>query len=401
MWKPFENLIKHTAGSMPANGVPPIVPLRRSTIQLSQLKPGHAILFSESCPLPQLRARKCPIRAVRTYKFGNDTVKSYQLLVEGAEQFSLSVAEDADGHYLAISRQLDPAEQEEWFGRDALSFFTEPSTARTIRCKADRLSEGAWSAERYIKSVDWVDGKLTSERREETPFHYSLLLNETGEKALEIEHYDTVGASNFYVTVYRPVEDILTIAEAIPPVLQPLPTRTEEKVVPLAAQPVFTTPEPEPVAPPAPRPPRTDFRRTHADQPLFLEQEHATSAPAKPEPVKARPPEPALPSFLLSRENEAYISLDEVIPPEPERVRCSVTAAKAIIDVSLQRGVRVRDVLRDLLGLDSTLSEEVIFELPLTEKDYRILAQRYKLRPDHREEIRQRLQEDLRRKLLS
>lgn len=368
-------------------------------------------MFAEGCPLPQLRGRKCPIRGIRTYRFGGETVKSYLLSVEGAEGFSLSVAEDAEGHYLAISRQLNEMEQDQWFGRDALSFFTEESTAKTIRCKIDRVIEAAWAAERYIKSVDWVPGILLGETRGESPFHYNLLVNETGEKALEIEHYDTVNYNHVSITVYRPVEDILTIAEAIPHIPAPPVHHTQ---APSSSDsfrgsiPVMDSrdgrendgtekpiPAPQPVAPINGKP-RPDFRRATE------EEIHVLSTPAVVLEEKiTEPPEPPLPSFLMSRENEAYISLDEVIPPEPERVRCSVTAAKAIIDVSLERGVRVRDVLRDLLGLESALSEEVIFELPLTEKDYRILAQRYKLRPDHRDEIRVRLQEELRRKLLS
>jgi hypothetical protein len=59
----------------------------------------------------------------------------------------------------------------------------------------------------------------------------------------------------------------------------------------------------------------------------------------------------------------------------------------------------VRDVLRDMLGLESALSDEVVIELPLSDSDYRILAMRYKLRPDHRIEIRARLEEELQRQL--
>lgn len=384
MLKSFRQLLIQNAGSLPAASAPPMVPLRRTTLPLHQLKPGNAIMFSESCPLPQLRARKCPVQSVRTYRFGQETVKSYQFTADGTQPFSLAIAEDADGHYLAISRQLNGPEQDQWFGRDALSFFTEPSTAKTIRCKADRVIEGAWMGERYGKIVDWVEGALVN-GKSESAFHYNLLVNDTGEKALEIEHYDAVGHTNVFVTVYRPVEDILTIAEAIPQIPVPELRRPEPAREPVSAR----------------MAPRPDFRR------MSEEQIHIAPTPVpEPEPELAAPAVPAveetpLPSFLLSRSNEQYLSLDEVIPPETERVRVSTRAAKALIDVSLERGVRVRDVLRELLGLESALSDDVIFELPLTERDYRMLAQRYKLRPDHTDEIRARLQDDLRKKLLS
>lgn len=378
MLKSLHQLLSHNAGSMPVQQpvVLPAVPLRRSVLPVQQLKVGNAVMFSESCPIPQLRARKCPIHAIRSYRFGNDTVQNYQLNVEGDTRFSIAIAEDEDGHYLALSRQLDEAEQDVWFGRDALSFFTEPSTAKTIRCKADRSREGAWAGDRYAKIVDWTEGLLLGVNKQDGAFHYNLLVDETGEHALEIEHYDALETNQVYVTVYRPTDDILTIAEAIPDI--PVPPRAAEPAKPA----------------PVRAAPRPDFRRVSEEE-IHI----APMAPTVDEPLLLD--DTPLPSFLTSRASEQYISLDEVIPPEAERVRCSIRAAKALIDVSLERGVRVRDVLRELVGLESALSEEVIFEMPLSERDYRTLAQRYRLRPDHKEEIRLRLQEELRKKLLS
>jgi hypothetical protein len=108
---------------------------------------------------------------------------------------------------------------------------------------------------------------------------------------------------------------------------------------------------------------------------------------------------PPLPSFLTAREN-SYLSLDEVFPPEPDRVRCDLRSAKVMIDMALTRGVRVRDVLRELIGLDSMMSDEVMFDLPLSDDDFRRLAQRYRLRADNRDEIRRRLQEELSQRLI-
>jgi hypothetical protein len=408
---------------MPANAPIPAVPLRKATLSLDKLKIGQEVMFAESCTLPQLRANKAMIVGIRRYRFGRDEMQSFQLSTGSHDRFWLAVAEDEEGHYLALSRELDPAQQEQWFGRDALSFFTEESTAKTIRCKADRLIEGAWAAERYIKSVDWIEGRLLGEGRLEQPFHYNLLVNETGEKALEIEHFDGSGKNHICVTVYRPVDDILTISEsnstpkpAPAPAATPEPERHSSGAIfrqpPLKAEPVLESPKETLEEPPLFLAPgeskpgtagnlrqRPDFRRISQEA---AEEIHITAptVEALQEEPQATPSAP-LPSFLTDRRETAYLSLDEVIPPEPERVRCGILAAKALIDVALERKVRVRDVLRELLGLDSALSEEVIFELPLSEKDFRTLAQRYKLRADHREEIRARLQEELRKKLLS
>ena len=139
---------------------------------------------------------------------------------------------------------------------------------------------------------------------------------------------------------------------------------------------------------------RLDFRRLEDDTTPIRIERTATFA------VGLDEVERELPAFLLARESN-YLSLDEVIPPETERVRVGLLAAQTLIHQALSRNVRVRDVVRELLGLESALSEEVMFELPLSDDDYRTLAMRYKLRPDHRIEIRARLEEELRIKLLS
>lgn len=408
MWTPVEKLLKTKRADEQAPSVPPVVvPLRKSGPDFSSITEGSVISFSDQCPLPQLRGQSARIEKLRQYQFGADAVRTFRLAIGKHPTFSFSIAEDDQGQYLAISRLLSPTEQDQWFGNDALSFFTEPSTAKTIRCKADLAKEGAWAAERYVKSVDWLQGAV-SEGKLELSFFYNLLVNESGEKALEIEHYPTLKKNQVYLTVYRPIEDILHIREASQPVPTPAATPAPAPT-PSAAPPVTTpvsksaVPADEPVVltelltEPTPRIPRGDFRRTSDPAaPIHVAATHAPIEAITPKQLDNTPP---LPSFLLSREHN-YLSLDAVIPPESERVRLGLMTAKQLIETALLRGVRVRDILREQLGLESMLSEEVIFELPLSDTDYRVLAMRYKMRPDHRDQIRARMQQELRNKLL-
>jgi hypothetical protein len=178
------------------------------------------------------------------------------------------------------------------------------------------------------------------------------------------------------------------VPQAAIPTTAPAPVIPANDDVPLFREPVLTQPEA-----PAPQPKqRLDFRRLGEDStPIHIER-------TPPSELVLDEPERELPAFLLAREEE-YLSLDQVIPPEAERVRVGLSAAHNLITHALNKNVRVRDVLRDMVGLHSALSEEVIFEIPLSDEDYRTLAMRYKLRPDHRIEIRARLEEELRTKL--
>ena len=384
MWSQVQKILGGNGGNAGDMPSPPSVPLRKPTPALADLAIGKIVTFSKRCPLPPLAGAEATVVTIRSYRFGADITKSYQLSVRGNKQYHLTVAEDDQGQYLGISRMLDDAEQDVWFGRDALSFFTEESSAKSIRCKADLMVEGEWAAARYAKTVDWVEGNISpNESRLSHSIHYSLLVNEAGDKALEVEHEDASGDNRFYITVYRPVDDIVSVTtrEREPAVA---PTVAANDDVPLFKEPVLSAPQPKQ---------RQDFRRLdESSAQIHIERTPVTVS-------NDFEPEIELPSFLLAREESEYLSLDEVIPPEPEKVRVSIVAAHTLIEQALRKNVRVRDVLRDMLGLQSALSEEVIFELPLSDDDYHLLAMRYKLRPDHRVEIRSRLEEELQIKL--
>lgn len=386
MWSQVQKMLQTGAANANNGAGVPVIPLRKHGLPFDSIGAHKAIRFSAQCPLKPLKGALAKVVAVRQYRFGTDVVKSYQLQVGAAKHYYMTVAEDEQGQYLGISRALNDLEQDIWFGRDALGFFTEQSSAKSIRCKADLMEEGEWAAARYSKTVDWVEGTIAPAEspRLARSFHYNLLTNEGGDKALEIEHDDVNGENRVYVTVYRPIEDVSAIEQAPNGAAVPVPEPEPVKEVPLFREPVFSSPQPKQ---------RTDFRRIEEDPTAEIHIER--TPPAINETVE---PQPHLPSFLLAREGN-YLSLDDVIPPESERVRVGLTAARTLIEHAQRKNVRVRDVLRDMLGLQSALAEEVIFEMPLTDEDYRTLAMRYKLRPDHRIEIRARLEEELREKL--
>lgn len=405
MWSQVQKLMT----TKPANDAGAPSPMDQ---KLNALGPGSVITFAAHCPLPQLARSRAIVTQVRTYRFGDDLNISYALEISGDKHYSLTVAEDEQGFYLALARELDPQEQDSWFGRDALSFFTEASTAKTLRCKADLTQEGAWAAARYVKSVDWVQGSVLLGRtgghqlgRQVKQFHYNLLVNDAGDKALEIEHEDSTGENRIMVTVYRPAEDIASIHEPRPGAEQP-PLPLAHASVPPSHEPALSMPQEAPAlaAEPAlflaenPMRQRPDFRRMHDDaETIHVAREESKAQPAF-DAILDSGMKP-LPSFLTARENN-YLSLDEVIPPETDRVRCDLRSAKAMIDLAITRNVRVRDIMREMIGLDSALNEEVIFELPLSDGDYRQLAMRYRVRPDHRDEIRRRLQAELSERLI-
>jgi hypothetical protein len=399
------------------------------SLAIHRLEPGAGLVFSAHCPLQDLAGRKARVVNLLTYRFGNTRTVSYQLMTDTDQPRVLTVAEDADGYYLAISRPLGAEEQHRWFDRDTLGFFTEPSSAKTLKCREKEEHYPGWTAPKFIKSIDMMEGSVGTGRllkgesaRQMQPIRYSLLVSEAGDKAVEIERVLETGALRVFVTVYRPAGDVTQLLETIPHIPAP-------PLVKLAAEPTYSPPAATPpvtavVPPSSPAPEVADVPVAVASPPPPVASDVAAEpATAKPAPGKPdfrrlsevqpaiKPPKqpeygaeaPPLPAFLVREKPPArrpnFIVLDEILPPEIERVRCDITTAKLLIDTSISRGVRVRDLLRQMTGLTTPAHDEVLFEMPLSEEDYMQLAQRYHLKPDLKSELRHRLMEEIQGKI--
>jgi len=388
----------------------------KPAMPLTKLEPGSGLQFATNTMIPELRGKRAIIQSVRTYRFAESTTVSYMMSVDSVESMILTIAQDEEGYYLGISRELSPTQQHAWFDRDALSFFTEPSSAKTLKTRVTDAQFPGWVAPKYVKAIDFIEGALTQGRlstsdssRKTQTIKYSLLVNDAGDKAVEIEVYPEMKTHRVFVTVYRPAEDIVQVAQPIPHIPVPEKPKNEVKVE-KPAEPVQAPPAPAAAVAPKPTPvaavtkpaetyARPDFRRLNRSE-----------MPVIAAPVRmiddSMDDVPPVPTFLVSSSTNGkevtrskYLTLDEVLPPEIERVRCDIATAKTLIDESIKRGVRVRDLLRHMTGLTTPAHDEVLFEMPLSDDDYKQLAQRYQLKPDMRAEIRSKLMDELQKKL--
>jgi hypothetical protein len=392
----------------------------KSAVPLTQLEPASVIQFSADALIPDLRGKKAMVQSVRTYRFAESTTVSYLLSMEAVESLILTIAEDEEGYYLGISRELNPEQQHLWFDRDALSFFTEPSSAKTLKSRVTDAQFPGWVAAKYVKSIEFMKGTLTQGRlstsdaaRKTQAIEYNLLVNDTGDKAVEIELYPELKTHRVYVTVYRPADEIVQISQPIPHIPAP---EMKPKSITETPKPIAVAPKAEPalvqqkpamieaksaeVPAVAVTPSRPDFRRLNVGEEVPVIKR--TAAPVKMIDDELEQTAP-VPQFLVGQTKEVtrskYLTLDEVLPPEIERVRCDISTAKLLIDTSIKRGVRVRDLLRQMTGLNTPAHDEVLFEMPLSDADYRQLAQRYQMKPDMHAEIRARMIDELQKKL--
>lgn len=383
----------------------------QTAVLLTKLETGSALEFAQDALIPELRGKKASIQAVRTYRFGETTTVSYILTIDAVDSLILTIAQDDQGYYLGISRELSPEQQHQWFDRDALSFFTEPSSAKTLKTKVTDAHFPNWVAPKYVKTIEFMEGSLTQGRlstsdatRKTQNIQYSLLVNDAGDKAVEIEVYPELKTHRVYVTVYRPAEDIRLLSQPIP--IIPTPNGKSNNITAKPPQPILTPKSIDGITPTSPKQEKAlathkpDFRRLNMTDHAPVIKRHPVAVKMIDEEAEEIVP---LPTFLTAEPKpitrSKYLTLDEILPPEIERVRCDIATAKLLIDTSMKRGVRVRDILRMMTGLQSPAHDEVLFEMPLSEEDYKQLAQRYQLKPDMRAEIRSRMMDELQKKL--
>ncbi len=159
--------------------------------------------------------------------------------------------------------------------------------------------------------------------------------------------------------------------------------------------PVIEALKPDPMPEPAPIPSfipkqglRPDFRRI---------------TPVEKEGREIIPEPLPLPSFLLEPKypapavkNKEDYTLEDVMAPDTTQLRCDMVTARALIDRAAKHRLSIKDTVRGMLGLSLDVRDEVIFEVPLSDEDYKELAMRYHIKASHRQEIQARMLQELR-----
>ncbi len=359
---------------------------------------GSTLLFADSTPIKALVGAGVRVVATRSYHFDADVTHTYTLRTASRSIFHLTVAEDAQGLYLGIARELPRSEWGDWFDLDALDFFVTPSSARTLKLLPEAKAPVSWSAKRYQKMIDAVEGELKeSDPVNPTPrsqrITYTLLASDEGDKSIEIERLHDRDMVRLYATLYRPQEDVISVVTSAPDneVMQEEPLfDSEPQILNIsdalkAAE--LSLREGQPVTFSPKQGARPDFRRISP-----------VSQEAKPRAFEPLP----LPSFLLEPQKVVVTSAPEdftfadIMAPETTQLRCDMTTARALIAHAAQRNVTVKDTVRKLLGLRPEVRDEVVFEVPLSDEDYKELAMRYQMKASRREDIQLRMMQELR-----
>lgn len=422
MWKRVSNLFRSPAQ-------PQMV-----AASLPEYDVGDTVAFTQSASIPEVRGKRATIVRKRHYQFADDTIQTYVIKTEDGHDFGFSITEDDITAYISISRELSTAERRAWFDPDALSFFLEKTTAQTLRCRASTAPDAPWAAERYTKSVDLIPGVISEPgKRGGGPFNftYSMLLDAASERAIEIEQYVEHGIIRMFATVFMPIGVLSNELQApirhepsLKAASSPLDLKTP---APVEEPPLFLpqeegTGEPEKTVHSAQIIPLHDAFAALSQELRDMDDEDDEAFDPQEPPKKifkndfrrldvreAERPSPQwnetptnpVPDFLLKPRDEAVEKPDhlfkKMFEPKHNQIVTDTQSAEILMNEAKRSGVSVQETIRHMIGLSHDEREMTTIELPLSDDDYKMLAMRYQIRPDKKDEIRKRMSEELTR----
>lgn len=338
----------------------------------------------------ELSGQKLAIGENILYQFGSGRFIAHQLYDEGKPVCQMIVA-SAGGNqvYLALSRPLTEREISYLLAEDEYTALPDLGQFAKLYVREHTPGVKDWVTMQYQRRIGNIRGQKTTREGTRT-FQYFLFVNDTNDKALEIEWFDD-GAYEMYATLYRPVSDIVQVHQDRRPAMRERPaeaapvTRPEPRLAAVSAD----LPSMEAVAP----------EETPSAEIIELPQPRREVAfiPEPIEPLQEASHEvETLPEFYPEVEAPFIENAAQADPvPDDGSLSCNIRVAAKIIDEALRNDMMLGDIVRRVLGLPVAASETVSFHVPLTDQDYHILAERFGVPPEDRDTIRDLIVEDL------
>lgn len=365
---------------MPARRV-----LQRDAEWWNKLRNDCSVRFGYM-PQNELSGKKLEISDNTLYQFGNGRFISHQLMDEGRPICQMIVANAGNNQvYLALSRRLGERDIVNLFADDERQALPDLSAFSKLYVREHSPGVKDWVTMQYHRRLDGMRGQKTTAQGTRT-FQYALFVNDTNDKALEIEWFDD-GGYEVYATLYRPLSDIVQVQhERRAPKTSTEPESREGPRLPE----LEPAPSAEIIALPLARKesqvaeedtyePEEEFAADFPEE--TLEYEPSSLAIIEPEPE----PQPVA--------QEMALPVGHAVPDG--NLTCNIRVAAKIIDEALRNDMHLGDIVRRVLGLPVAISETVNFHVPLTELDYQNLAERYGLSPQDRAMIHEYIVQDL------
>ncbi len=355
---------------------------------LSGLRKGSDIRFGYM-PQADTSGKELNVSSTQKYDFGHSRFISHILKNELDEVvcYIIIAKNNGNGRYLAISRHLTSDELFTICSEDDVALFKKPEKLNLLFVREHSRGLNGWLTMRYNAQISGVRGTKTVDGVDKI-FDYSLLVSEDNEKAIEIELYPD-GQCDVYVTVYRPISDIVNIVN---PVVKPKPIKKPviKKVETPKKEPKVSLKDDEKLA------------NKLLDEPQLTKENNLEirEVTSKIEDVLDKKVNVSDESLSVAKDEVELHVFKKTKPIENEvfdgqTLSCDMKIAAKILDEAVRNDMRLSDVVKRVLGLEIATSERISFELPLSDEDYAKLAARYSLHPNNKKAIVERIIDDL------
>jgi hypothetical protein len=370
---------------------------------IEKIAKGDRISF-KAVPQPELSNVECVVGEPVTYHFGSTQLTSFPLFTSEFTLICHMIVAKVKGAspYLALSKKVEERNYRHLCTEDDFQRLVDADYPPHLYVRKHGANMQDWMHFHYTCTIKNARGTKIISDNDVKNFAYTLFVAKDEHKALEIERYPS-GHFTMYATIFLSLKHVQEIKHLrtmpLAPVFSQKLSKAESDIRNTTAQPKLHSDyelKPEPL---------------EAQEAASLTPEDSNSAQIfalhSARNVKLKG---ALPTAVLLNNDvlttamqraTSHSATQEVVvkpqatPTEKTSLPCSLHMASKLIDEAIRNEMRVTDVIRKALGLETVIKDYIHFDMQLSDADYEVLAKRFDIAASNKEKIHQLIMEEL------
>lgn len=385
---------------------------RRLRGSIDKISEGDRIFF-RNIAQPEISNKECVIGAPVIYHFASTQLTSFPLFDLEFNVLCHMIVAKVKGAspYLALSKKVNPLHYKNLCADDDFKNLEEGYYPKNLYVRKHGANMHDWMHFHYNCSIKDANGTKIFSENDVKNFSYSLYVAKDEHKALEFERYPN-GRFSMYATVFVPLKHVQEIkhvrASSLPPSFTNRLREGEEVVSDELLEPKMTL---EPITDTddkAQEKPELESPEDNSSAQIFSlpNMRNITTANALPTATFIQPTDALSAAMQNAQTVHAKKEKTSIIEPlEPSKptissdtktsIPCNLHIASKLIDEALRNDMRVADVVRKVLGLDSIVKDHLHFDLQLSDRDYAVLAKRFDINEHDKDTLHRLIMEEV------
>ncbi len=374
---------------------------------VEKISAGDRIFF-RTVEQPEISNKECVVGAPVIYHFASTQLTSFPLFdLEFNLLCHMIVAKVKGANpYLALSKKVNPVHYKNLCTDDDFQQLVQAKYPDHLYVRKHGANMQNWMHFHYSCSIKDATGTKIFSENDVKSFSYSLYVAKDEHKALELERYPN-GHFSMYATVFVPLKYVQEIKHVRTSSLSP--TFSSRLKVP---KDVFVDELPEPKIPSEPT---LDSTKELLNDTLQKEPDENSSAQifslpsarnvmisgALPTATMMQPTDALSTAMQQADKKEQAQQVQPAAATTPAAqekktaMPCNLHMASKLIDEAIRNEMRVTDVIRKALGLETVVKDHIHFDLQLSNRDYEVLADRFDVPISDKETIHRLMMEEI------